>query len=141
MTEVVSGKAAGADTLGERWAEERGVPVRRFPAQWGDVEGKPEREIGYNTRGAYWKRAGFERNEQMKRYAAAAPDHPVSGPESGQLIAVRSGDTPGTRHMVKAASERGLAVFVYDIKTRAFCYKMPGQEPAGWFPGSVHVGA
>jgi predicted Rossmann fold nucleotide-binding protein DprA/Smf involved in DNA uptake len=34
ISEVISGGAAGADTLGERWAEARGIPVRVFhPAQ------------------------------------------------------------------------------------------------------------
>lgn len=32
VSEVVSGGAAGADELGEQWAEEHGIPVRRFPA-------------------------------------------------------------------------------------------------------------
>ena len=132
VTEVVSGTAAGADTLGERWAEREGIPVKRFPADWGNVEGKPEREIGRNARSGpgtvqlYWKRAGFARNEQMKRYAAA-------GEGSGLLVAVRGGDTPGTRHMVKAASERGLAVFVYDVAMGKYCYKLPREEAMGWF--------
>ncbi|OBX37015.1 hypothetical protein A8U91_01363 [Halomonas elongata] len=34
MVEIVSGGAAGADSLGERYAEERGWPIRRFPADW-----------------------------------------------------------------------------------------------------------
>src|SRR5262245_20859552 len=33
-TEVISGGGAGADTLGERWAKKRGIPVRVFhPAE------------------------------------------------------------------------------------------------------------
>ena len=34
ITEVVSGCARGADKMGERWAEEHGIPVKRFPADW-----------------------------------------------------------------------------------------------------------
>jgi len=34
ITEVVSGTARGADQLGERWAQENGIPVKRFPADW-----------------------------------------------------------------------------------------------------------
>ena len=36
LTEVtiVSGKARGADTLGETYAAERGLPVWEFPADW-----------------------------------------------------------------------------------------------------------
>ena len=31
VDEVVSGCARGADTLGELWAMEQGIPVKRFP--------------------------------------------------------------------------------------------------------------
>lgn len=34
VIEIVSGVARGADSLGERWAHERGVPIARFPAKW-----------------------------------------------------------------------------------------------------------
>lgn len=32
VSEVVSGCAAGVEAMGEQWAEEHGIPVRRFPA-------------------------------------------------------------------------------------------------------------
>lgn len=32
--EIVSGKARGADKLGEKYAEEKGYPVKEFPANW-----------------------------------------------------------------------------------------------------------
>lgn len=32
--EIVSGTARGADKLGERFAKEYGIPVKRFPADW-----------------------------------------------------------------------------------------------------------
>jgi hypothetical protein len=34
ISEVVSGASPGVDRLGERYAEERGIPVRRFRADW-----------------------------------------------------------------------------------------------------------
>lgn len=34
ITEVVSGGASGADAGGEYWAEQHGIPVTRFPADW-----------------------------------------------------------------------------------------------------------
>jgi hypothetical protein len=55
ITEVVSGCARGADAAGERWAEMRSIPIRRFPADW-DKHGK---------------RAGPIRNRQMAEYADA----------------------------------------------------------------------
>lgn len=55
FTEVVSGKARGADTGGEEWAARNSVPVKGFPADWAN-EGRS---------------AGHRRNERMARYADA----------------------------------------------------------------------
>ncbi|WP_157461230.1 SLOG family protein [Deinococcus arboris] len=52
-TEIVSGAVPGADRLGEEWAAENGVQIKRFPAAW--------REHG--------RRAGPIRNGQMAAYA------------------------------------------------------------------------
>lgn len=54
ITEVVCGKAKGADTFGEKWARcEAGLPVTEFPADWD----------------TYGKRAGPIRNGEMADYA------------------------------------------------------------------------
>ena len=55
VTEVVSGGAKGVDTLGEAWAREHGIPIKRFPAQWG----------------LHGRQAGPIRNRQMAGYADA----------------------------------------------------------------------
>ena len=55
ITEVVCGCARGADAGGEIWARKRGIPVKRFPADWDRL-----------GRGA-----GFARNCQMAEYAEA----------------------------------------------------------------------
>ncbi|HWB02748.1 MAG TPA: DUF2493 domain-containing protein [Verrucomicrobiales bacterium] len=55
ITEVVSGKAPGVDTLGERWAAEHGKAVKEFPADWQK----------------YGRAAGPIRNAQMADYADA----------------------------------------------------------------------
>lgn len=55
VTEVVSGCARGADKGGEMWAESRGLPIKRFPADWD----------------TFGKRAGYLRNAQMADYADA----------------------------------------------------------------------
>lgn len=60
------------------------IPMRRFPAQW-------ER---------YGKSAGFRRNEAMAHVADA-------------LIAVWDGSSPGTRHRIATARQRGLRLFVW----------------------------
>jgi len=84
ITEVVSGCARGVDRLGERWAEENGVPVRRFSADWD----------------RYGRRAGYVRNEQMAQYADAA-------------IIVWDGRSRGTRQMLDLAKALGLEVRAY----------------------------
>ena len=55
ITEVVCGCARGADTGGEMWAQKRGIPVKRFPADWDGLG----------------KGAGPVRNCQMAEYVEA----------------------------------------------------------------------
>jgi hypothetical protein len=51
--EIVSGTAKGADQLGEMYAKEKGISVKRFPADWDK----------------FGKSAGVMRNKQMAEYA------------------------------------------------------------------------
>lgn len=53
INEVISGGAAGVDSLGEVWAHRNKVPVKRFQADWNKRD------------------AGKVRNLQMARYADA----------------------------------------------------------------------
>lgn len=82
--EWVTGKARGADTLGEMWAREAGAPVKEFPADWD----------------RYGKAAGYIRNEQMAKYADV-------------LIAFWDGESKGTKHMIDLARKHGLEVHIY----------------------------
>ena len=77
--EIVSGCATGADKLGERYAEERGYDVKRFPPDWG----------------FYGRKGGFVRNEDMALYADA-------------LIAFWNEISKGTKHMIDTAELHGL---------------------------------
>ena len=81
--EIVSGAAKGADKLGERYAEERGYPIKRFPADWG----------------TFGNAAGYRRNVEMAEYADA-------------LIAFWNEESRGTKHMINIAEERNLLVRV-----------------------------
>lgn len=80
---VVSGTARGADTLGERYARERGFQLRRFPADW-DKDGK---------------KAGMLRNYRMADNADA-------------LIAFWDGTSRGTANMINIARKKNLPVRV-----------------------------
>ena len=78
---IVSGGARGADSMGERYAGERGYEVARYPAEWEK----------------YGKSAGYRRNAVMAANADA-------------LVAFWDGKSPGTRHMINLAMEKGLKI-------------------------------
>ena len=76
---IVSGAARGADTLGERWANEHNHTIISMPADW-------ER---------FGKSAGYRRNEEMATIADG-------------LVAFWDGQSRGTKHMIdimKAANK------------------------------------
>lgn len=85
VSTVIVGRARGADSIGEAWAEERGIPVDTYPAQW-------------NKHG---RRAGPIRNQQM--LDEGKPD----------LVMAFPGGT-GTAHMVKIAELAGVETWVSD---------------------------
>ena len=101
ITEIVSGTASGVDTFGEQVADEMGIPVSKFPANWKDIEGKPEHLIKENYYGKYYVGAGCDRNEQMAEYADA-------------LICVTTGSN-GSKDMIKRAEQHGLLVKVVKV--------------------------
>ena len=80
---VVSGKAKGADELGEKYAKERGYKVESRPANWDK----------------YGKSAGYIRNEEMAKISNA-------------LIAFWDGKSRGTNHMINLARKYKLKVVV-----------------------------
>lgn len=79
--EIVSGCAQGADRLGERYATEHEMPVKRFPADWE----------------AHGKAAGPIRNKQMAEYADA-------------LVLFWDGTSPGSKNMLGNAKRMGLKI-------------------------------
>ena len=78
---IVSGKAKGADSLGERYAKERGYKIEVYPADWKK----------------YGKAAGMIRNKQMAEKADA-------------LIAFWDGKSHGTKNMIDLAHKNFLYV-------------------------------
>jgi hypothetical protein len=86
VTKVLSRETPGVDTLAEWWAEQHGIPVTRFTAEWK----------------RYGRRAGPIRNQEMAGYAEG-------------LVAVWDGQSRGTRNMIQLARRRGLQVYVYLI--------------------------
>ena len=88
ITEVVCGKARGADSLGEKWALEKGIQVEYFIPDW--------ESLG--------KRAGFVRNNNMAEYASD------SGETEGLLVAFWDEVSKGTKHMIDIATKYGMIV-------------------------------
>lgn len=69
ITEVVSGAARGVDRLGARWAKQRGIPVKLFPAKW-----------------QYGRGAGLMRNVEMAGYADALIAIPGQGNGTWHMV-------------------------------------------------------
>lgn len=86
ISEVVCGKARGADTVGEDWALAHQVPVKYFPAQW-DL---------------YGKAAGAIRNAEMAEYG-------------DYLLAFWDGKSRGTKNMIETMKKLGKHGMVIKI--------------------------
>jgi len=80
---IVSGGAKGADSLGERYANDKGYSLEIYPAEWDK----------------YGKSAGYKRNVLMSENADS-------------LIAFWDGKSRGTKHMIDIATKNGLNVRV-----------------------------
>ena len=87
---IVSGNANGADKLGERFAFENGIELRKFPAQWN----------------LYGSQAGYLRNNQMINFAKESPGDAV-------LMAFWDGKSKGTKQMIKSAKKAGIQVCIF----------------------------
>lgn len=101
---IISGKANGADTLGERFGDEFRLGLKEFPADWNNLD--VERcVVRTNKYGKYNALAGNNRNLEMAEYAK-------NDPELGVLIAFHDGKSTGTKHMIDLANKHGLRVFI-----------------------------
>lgn len=92
LTRIISGCARGADTLGERFANEMGLEISRFIPDWDGLG----------------KRAGYVRNAEMAKFA-------VEDGNDGMLIAFWDGKSRGTKHMIDLAKRYGLEVHVVNF--------------------------
>ena len=92
---IISGCARGADTLGEQFAKEYNLEIKRFPANWDN----------------FGKRAGYVRNAEMAKFA-------IKDNNDGMLIAFWDGQSRGTKHMIDLAKRYGLEVHVVNYKEK-----------------------
>lgn len=90
--EIISGAAPGADTLGEKYAKEKGFDLEVKKADW--------KRFG--------KSAGFIRNKEMLDYALES-NNPI-------LIAFWDGKSRGTKGMIEITKEAKVKVFIIEYK-------------------------
>lgn len=96
---IRSGKAKGADALGERYAKERGYTVEEFPANW-----NRQRD------GSYDKAAGHKRNREM-----AVGNKEFPEPATAAIV-FWDGISRGSAGMIKFAEEQDLKVRVVNYE-------------------------
>lgn len=94
VIEIVSGGARGADRLGEKYAENRGLPVKKFIPDW-------------NGKG---KSAGYLRNEEMANYG-------------NYCICFNINRSKGSAHMENMAKKHSLGLKVVNIPVPAILPK------------------
>lgn len=86
--EIISGACEGADNIGEKYAKDKGLLLKVFPANWDK----------------YGAAAGPLRNEQMLNYALQ---------EKALVVAFWNGKSRGTSNMIKIAKNSGVTVYTY----------------------------
>lgn len=101
ITEVVSGRAKGVDTLGEEFARNHGIKVVPYPADWKNLK-VANAKAKQGKYGLYNVNAGRDRNRRMAEYSDA-------------LIAVIHNNSAGTAHMIRTAEEHGLVIHVCEV--------------------------
>lgn len=100
ITTVLSGQAYyGVDKLGERWADDNGIPLELYPADWSDLT-HPDAVIVTSKWGKpYDAIAGHRRNETMAQNAEA-------------LVLLWDGKSSGSKDMLKRAEAHGLKIYI-----------------------------
>lgn len=84
VTEIVSGGAAGADSLGERYAKENKIPTKIFLPDWN----------------RFGRSAGYKRNVLIIN-------------ECDKVAAFWDGYSKGTKHSIDIARAQGKEVFIF----------------------------
>ena len=95
---IVSGGARGADSLAERYAEERGYAKHIMPADW-------------NT---YGKQAGYRRNEEMHAFISIPSDRKRG------CVCFWNMKSPGTKHNFGLTKKYNTSLRVFDTVNHKF---------------------
>lgn len=102
---IISGKAGGADTLGERYGRKRGYTIINKPAKWDDLS-VPGAVIRTNKMGKpYNVIAGFTRNKEMLALVK----------DNGCLIVFWDGKSHGAKDIIQAAKKDKIQTFIFEF--------------------------
>lgn len=100
--QIISGKANGADTLGERYAKLRGYDIIDKPADWNNLSVK-NCIVKLNKYGhKYNALAGSNRNNEMADIADAC-------------VVFWDGKSPGSKDMYNICKRRNIPVRLYNM--------------------------
>jgi hypothetical protein len=104
VSEVISGKAPGIDTIGEQWAKEYAyVPVEDFPADWNDIS-HPDAVVKTNKFGKKYNAvAGHWRNADMAKYGEG-------------LLLIWDGQSTGSKNMKEEMLKLNKPVYEIILK-------------------------
>lgn len=105
--EIISGKAKGADTLGEKFAEKYNLALKEFPAKWDDLSATPCKIVN-NMHGKYNALAGHNRNREMAEYAS-------SDNSFGVLTLFWDGQSKGSKNMKAQAVIYSLELYEFIV--------------------------
>ena len=94
---IVSGGARGADSLAERYADERGYNKHIIPADWN----------------RYGKSAGYRRNEEMHKFL-------VKPSAKRGCVCFWDTKSPGTKHNFGLAKQYDTPIRVFDTVNHKF---------------------
>ena len=106
---IVSGGAAGADTLAVNWATDYGIPYLVFPALWRDPD-----------TGEYNRGAGFKRNRLIVE-------------QSDVVVAFWDGQSKGTEHTLETARQLGkdIRIIRFEMPAEPKAYAVDFKSPTG----------
>ena len=105
--EIISGKAKGADTLGEKFAEKYSLALKEFPAKWDDLSATPCKVVD-SIHGEYNALAGHNRNRKMAEYAS-------SDDSFGVLTLFWDGQSKGSKNMKAQAVIYSLELYEFTV--------------------------
>ena len=122
--QIVHGGARGVDGMAQRFADDLGLPVKVFEANWDDIRGATSLGSSHGGR-PYNKMAGIERNLAMLKYAKEEKIIANIGKNVGKknydigksfLVAFQVDKSRGTQNTINIFKKAKIPTYVFDVK-------------------------